>query len=104
MHRGTPFLSHLKAPILPAAATFDSNSAPSRQQAPACHQPQAGSPDAHRRLRTEDFHLLFNREARYNPGYKITREQLEYLAQRVRKLQDLTKRICEAGIKSYLSA
>jgi predicted nucleotidyltransferase/HEPN domain-containing protein len=25
-------------------------------------------------------------EARYNPGYKITKEQLEYLAQRVRKL------------------
>jgi HEPN domain-containing protein/predicted nucleotidyltransferase len=42
-------------------------------------------------------------EARYNPGYKITREQLEYLAQRVRKLQDLTKKICEARIESYLS-
>ncbi len=43
-------------------------------------------------------------EARYNPGYKITKEQLEYLAQRVRKLQDLTKKICEAKIESYLSA
>ena len=42
-------------------------------------------------------------EARYNPGYKITKEQLEYLAQRVRKLQDLTKKICEARIESYLS-
>jgi predicted nucleotidyltransferase len=42
-------------------------------------------------------------EARYNPGYKITKEQLEYLAQRVRKLQDLTKKICEAKIGSYLS-
>ena len=41
-------------------------------------------------------------EARYNPGYKITKEQLEYLAQRVRKLQDLTKKICEARIESYL--
>jgi predicted nucleotidyltransferase/HEPN domain-containing protein len=43
-------------------------------------------------------------EARYNPGYKITREQLEYLAERVKKLQDLTKKICEARIESYLSA
>ena len=34
----------------------------------------------------------------------ITKEQLEYLAQRVRKLQDLTKKICEARIESYLSA
>jgi predicted transcriptional regulator len=42
-------------------------------------------------------------EARYNPGYKITKRQLEYLAQRVQNLQDLTKRICEARIESYLS-
>ncbi len=42
-------------------------------------------------------------EARYNPGYKITREQLKYLAQRVQKLQDLTKKICEVRIQSYLS-
>ena len=42
-------------------------------------------------------------EARYNPGYKITKAQLEYLAQRVRKLQRLTKKICEAKIESYLS-
>jgi len=43
-------------------------------------------------------------EARYNPGYKITKAQLEYLAQRVRKLQRLTKKICEARIEFYLSA
>jgi len=43
-------------------------------------------------------------EARYNPAYKITKAQLEYLAERVRKLQRLTKRICEAKIESYLSA
>jgi predicted transcriptional regulator len=43
-------------------------------------------------------------EARYNPGYKITRGQLEYLTQRVKKLQDLTKKICEARIGFYLSA
>ena len=41
-------------------------------------------------------------EARYNPGYKIAKEQLEYLAQRVQKLQDLTKKVCEARIESYL--
>jgi hypothetical protein len=43
-------------------------------------------------------------EARYNPGYKIAKAQLEYLAQRVKKLQRLTKRICQARIESYLSA
>jgi predicted nucleotidyltransferase/HEPN domain-containing protein len=42
-------------------------------------------------------------DSRYNPGYKITKEQLEYLAQRVQKLQDLTKTVCEARIESYLS-
>ena len=42
-------------------------------------------------------------EARYNSGYKITKAQLEYLAQRVRKLQRLTKKICEAKIESYRS-
>jgi predicted nucleotidyltransferase/HEPN domain-containing protein len=54
----------------------------------------------------ERFELLRRAyvEARYNPGYKITREQLEYLAQRVEKLQDLTKKICETRIESYLSA
>jgi predicted nucleotidyltransferase/HEPN domain-containing protein len=43
-------------------------------------------------------------EARYNPRYRITKKQLEYLAERVRKLQRLTKRICQARIESYLSA
>ena len=43
-------------------------------------------------------------EARYNPGYKITKPQLEHLAGRVKKLQRLTKSICEARIESYLSA
>jgi hypothetical protein len=34
----------------------------------------------------------------------ITKGQLEYLAQRVQKLQELTKKICEARIEAYLSA
>ncbi len=42
-------------------------------------------------------------EARYNPGYKTTKAQLEYLAEGVRKLQLLTKKICAARIESYLS-
>jgi len=42
-------------------------------------------------------------EARYNPGYRITKGQLEYLAERVKKLQRLTKRICQARIESYTS-
>ena len=43
-------------------------------------------------------------EARYNPGYKITKSQLEYLAERVKKLQRLTKKVCEARVEWYLSA
>jgi len=43
-------------------------------------------------------------EARYSSAYQITRAQLEYLARRVRKLQRLTKKICQARIESYLSA
>jgi HEPN domain-containing protein len=52
----------------------------------------------------ERFELLRRAyvEARYNPGYQITKEQLDYLAQRVKKLEDLAKKICEARIESYL--
>ncbi len=37
-------------------------------------------------------------DARYKRDYVITREELDYLAARVRKLQELTKRICEEHI------
>lgn len=37
-------------------------------------------------------------DARYKRDYVITKEELEYLATRVRKLQELTKRICEEKI------
>jgi HEPN domain-containing protein len=37
-------------------------------------------------------------DARYKPDYAITKEELEYLAARVRKLQELTKRVCEEKI------
>ena len=40
-------------------------------------------------------------DARYNPSYKITRKELEYLSERVKKLQRLTKAICKERIKSY---
>jgi uncharacterized protein len=40
-------------------------------------------------------------EARYNPRYRVTRKQLEYLAGRVEKLQRLTRKICKAKIESY---
>jgi hypothetical protein len=36
-------------------------------------------------------------------GSQITCEQLEYLAARVKMLQDLTRKICAARIESYLS-
>jgi HEPN domain-containing protein len=37
-------------------------------------------------------------DARYKPDYTITREELDYLAAKVWKLQELTKRICEEKI------
>ena len=39
-------------------------------------------------------------DARYKRDYTITKEELEYLAARVRKLQSLAKRICEEKIAS----
>jgi HEPN domain-containing protein/predicted nucleotidyltransferase len=42
-------------------------------------------------------------EARYSSAYQITKAQLEYLGERVKELQELTKKICEARIESYLS-
>ena len=40
--------------------------------------------------------------ARYDPEYKITKKQLEYLAKRVKLLQRLTKKICVAKIDSFI--
>ena len=37
-------------------------------------------------------------DARYKRDYRITRKELEYLAERVRKLQRLTKKICRTEI------
>lgn len=42
-------------------------------------------------------------EARYNKEYKITREQLTFLIERVQKLQNLTKRICEEYIGQFVN-
>jgi predicted nucleotidyltransferase/HEPN domain-containing protein len=41
-------------------------------------------------------------DARYKPSYRITKKQLEYLAQRVKKLQRLTKKICKEKIESFV--
>ena len=38
---------------------------------------------------------------RYDTGYKITKQQLEYLSERVQILQRLTKKICVAKIESF---
>jgi predicted nucleotidyltransferase/HEPN domain-containing protein len=40
-------------------------------------------------------------EARYDENYSITREELEWLAKRVSKLQKLTASICKKKIKSF---
>jgi len=41
-------------------------------------------------------------EARYNKAYKITKKELDYLADRVNRLRRLTKRICKAKIESFV--
>lgn len=40
-------------------------------------------------------------DARYKMGYKITKEELEYLAKRVKKLQNVTEEVCKEKIKSF---
>ncbi|MHC4396744.1 MAG: HEPN domain-containing protein [Planctomycetota bacterium] len=40
--------------------------------------------------------------ARYDPDYKVTKKQLEYLAKRVKLLQRLTKKICKEKIESFV--
>jgi len=40
--------------------------------------------------------------ARYDPNYKITKEQLEQLAPCVKKLHEVTKAVCEKKIKSFV--
>jgi HEPN domain-containing protein len=57
--------------------------------------------------KTEEQEELFNLldyayiGARYDPDYKITKKQLEYLAKRVKILQRLTKKVCKAKIESF---
>jgi len=40
-------------------------------------------------------------DARYNMNYKIEKEELEYLVERVRVLKDLTERICSERITQF---
>ncbi|MFC1676699.1 HEPN domain-containing protein [Planctomycetota bacterium] len=52
----------------------------------------------------ECFDLL-NRayiDARYKKRYKITKEQLEYLAHRIKKLHEITEKICKDKIESFI--
>ena len=42
-------------------------------------------------------------DARYKRDYVITKEESEYLASRVRKLQELVKRVCEERIAQLVS-
>lgn len=41
-------------------------------------------------------------DARYKKSYKITKEQLEYLADCVKELMDLTEKICKEKIKTFV--
>lgn len=56
---------------------------------------------------TEDEKRLFNLikaayvDARYNPHFVVTKEDIETLIPKVELLRDITKRICEEKIKEY---
>ena len=54
--------------------------------------------------RDESFILLKKAyvDARYKDSYEITKEQLEYLAERVKTLQELTERVCKEKIESFI--
>jgi len=41
-------------------------------------------------------------DARYKKDYRITKKQLEYLAERLKVLQRLTKKICAEKVKSFV--
>jgi hypothetical protein len=41
-------------------------------------------------------------DTRYNPKYKITQKELEYLGVRVKNLQRLTRAVCKKRIESYM--
>jgi len=51
-------------------------------------------------MRQSRFKLLKEAyvKARYDKNYKITKEQLLYLIERVEKLKEITERICTARI------
>lgn len=45
--------------------------------------------------------VLDNVEARYNPYFVVTKEDIDTLIPKVELLRDIAKRICEAKIKEY---
>jgi uncharacterized protein len=57
--------------------------------------------------KTEDEKRLFDLlkrayvGARYDMGYKITKEDLEYLSKRVKKLQSISEEVCKEKIRSF---
>ena len=57
------------------------------------------------KTQTEKHHFsLLQRayiDSRYKKGYRITKDELEYLAKRVIKLRDLTEKICKEKIESF---
>ena len=55
------------------------------------------------KIQRRRFQLLKNAyiDARYSEHYKITQEELEWLAERVKCLQELTEQLCQAKIASF---
>ncbi|MCK4981422.1 MAG: HEPN domain-containing protein [Victivallaceae bacterium] len=57
----------------------------------------------HTEIEKHHFSLLQKAyiDSRYKKGYRINREELEYLSKRVVKLRDLTEKVCKTKIKSF---
>ena len=59
-----------------------------------------------RKTQTEQHHFSLLRNAyidsRYKKGYTITGKELEYLAERVSRLRDLTEKVCKGKIESFM--
>ena len=54
--------------------------------------------EEHERFELLDYAYI---GARYDPDYWISKEDLEYLSERVKLLLDLTEKVCKAKIKSF---
>ena len=52
-------------------------------------------------MKKKNDYLKYYIEARYNPEFKVSREDVEDLMVKVEKFEEVTKQVCERRIKEY---